>query len=93
VFDAVLRTIQEKVRARQFVVTLHAEDEMYEDALAIADIERALLTGRITERQKDQRTAESKYVVTGESLGGDEIEVVCKIGPTDKVVVITVYLA
>ena len=92
-FDAVLRRIQGKVRARQFVVTLHAEDEMYEDGLTIADVECALLTGRIVERQREQLTAENKYLVTGESLGGDEIEVVCKIGPTDKVVVITVYLA
>lgn len=79
-----------RVRARQFVVTLHAEDEMHEDGLAIAEVERGLLTGGIAERQKDQRTAESKCMVTGESFGGDEV---CEIGPTDKVVVITVYLA
>ena len=38
-------------------MTLHAEEEMDDDGLSIFDVERALLTGEIIERQKDYQTA------------------------------------
>jgi hypothetical protein len=47
VFDRVLRRMWEKVRSRQYVVTLHAEEEMASDGLTIFDVERAILTGEI----------------------------------------------
>jgi hypothetical protein len=47
VFDRVLRRMREKVRSRQYVVTLHAEEEMASDGLTIFDVERAILTGEI----------------------------------------------
>lgn len=37
--------MQEKIRARQYVMTLHAEEEMNDDGLSIFDIERGILTG------------------------------------------------
>jgi hypothetical protein len=46
---------------RQYVVTLHAEEEMDNDGLSIFDIEHGILTGKIFERQKDIITAEWKY--------------------------------
>lgn len=53
-------------------MTLHAYEEMTDDDLSVGDIEHAILTGAIAERQVDR--------------------VVAKIGPTMRVVVITVYL-
>ncbi len=50
-FESVLKEIREKVRTR----TLHAEEEMNDDGLAIFDVEHCLLTGEIIERQKDRR--------------------------------------
>lgn len=73
-------------------MTLHAEEEMAEDGLSIFDIERGILTGRITERQKDYKTNEWKYVINGETLTGNEIAIVAKLGPTGKLVIITVFL-
>ncbi|RMH87543.1 MAG: DUF4258 domain-containing protein [Calditrichaeota bacterium] len=84
--------MREKVRTRQYVMTLHAEEEMAEDGLSIFDIERGILTGRITERQKDYKTNEWKYVINGETLTGNEIAIVAKLGPTGKLVIITVFL-
>ena len=46
--------MQEKIRTRQYVVTVHAEEEMASDGLTIFDVERAILTGEIEERQKDR---------------------------------------
>lgn len=86
-----LRQIRDKVRSRQYVMTLHAEEQMSDDELTIFDVERGLLTGEVVERQKDARTGESKYVVRGRTVAGDEISVVGKISATGKLVIITVY--
>ena len=73
-------------------MTLHAEEEMEEDGFAIFDVENALLTGRIVARQSDRRSRERKYLIRGRS-GDEESElvVVVKFGPTDVLVIVTVY--
>jgi len=50
--------MREKVRTRQYVMTLHAEEEMEEDGYSIFDVESGILTGEIFERQKERATAE-----------------------------------
>ena len=50
--------MQECIRTRQYVMTLHAEEEMDDDNLSIFDVERGILTGRIIERQQDRDTEE-----------------------------------
>ena len=89
--DRVLKRMREKVRTFQYVMTLHAEEEMDDDSLSIFDVESIILTGEIIERQKDRKTREWKYLVRGQVLSGDMAIAVCKIGPTEKLVVITVY--
>ncbi|MGH2359682.1 MAG: DUF4258 domain-containing protein [bacterium] len=49
----VLDKIRARVRSRQYVMTLHAEEEMEEDGVAIFDVEIALLSGRVVGRQID----------------------------------------
>jgi hypothetical protein len=72
-------------------VTLHAEEEMDEDELSIFDIERAILTGEIIERQQDKEKAEWKYLVRGQTVDGAHVIVVVKISPTGKMVIITIF--
>lgn len=91
-FPRILKQMREKVRTHQYVMTLHAEEEMDNDTLTIFDIESGVLTGEIVERQKDCTTAEWKYLVKGQTLAGDCIIVVAKLSPTGKLVFITVYL-
>ena len=91
-FDRILKKMQEKVRTREYVMTLHAEEEMDEDKLTIFDIERGILTGDIVERQKDHDTGEWKYLVKGQTLKGGKLAVVSKLSITGKLVIITVYL-
>jgi len=92
VFGHILKRMREKVRKRQYVMTLHAEEEMNEDGLTIYDVERSILTGEILKRQKDRVTAEWKYRLRGGTVDGGEIEVVAKLSPTGKLVIITVYI-
>lgn len=91
-FERILNRMREKIRQSQYVMTLHAEEEMNDEGLTIYDIERGILTGEITERQRDSVTAEWKYRIKGETVEGGEVEVVAKISPTGKLVVITVYI-
>jgi hypothetical protein len=89
--ERALRRIREKIRSGEYVVTTHADDEMYEDGLTIHDVERAVTTGQIVERQKDRHSSEWKYVIHGASLDSEAAAVVVKLGFTGKVVILTVY--
>lgn len=83
-YDAELKRMRELIRTRLYVMTLHAEDEMDAAGFTIFDVEHVILTGIVTERQKDRASEEWKYLVKGESLASDKATVVAKIGPTDK---------
>jgi hypothetical protein len=91
VYERILNQLREKIRTRQYVMTLHADEEMDEDGLSIFDVESVILSGKIIERQKDQNTGEWKYLVKGESLTGESVVTITKIGPTEKLIFITVY--
>ena len=74
-------------------MTLHAEEEMDDDGLTIYDVESAILTGDVIERQRDRASKERKYLVRGQTVAGDVAAVVvCKFGPTDKLIILTVYV-
>jgi hypothetical protein len=90
-FESVRRVMREKVRTNQYVVAFHARREMNDDGLSTDDISQAILTGSILERQKDRVTGEWKYRIRGDATDGRSVEVVAKISPTGKLVVITVY--
>ena len=90
-YDAELKRMRELVRSRRYVMTLHAEDEMDADGLSIFDVESAVLTGQISERQRDRQPDEWKYLVTGQTLSGATVTVVTKFSPTDKLIFITVF--
>jgi hypothetical protein len=83
--------MREKIRNRQYVMTIHAEEEMDDDGFSIFDVESGVLAGEIRERQKDQNTGEWKYIIKGRSLVGDAIAVVAKISVTEKLGILTVW--
>lgn len=45
-YDRVLKKLREKIRVSEFVMTLHAEEEMDADGLSIFDVEHCILSGR-----------------------------------------------
>jgi hypothetical protein len=91
-FERMLNQMRENVRALRYVMTLHAEEEMDSDALSIFDVEQAILTGRIIERQKDTETSEWKYLIKGKSVEGRNVVAVSKLSSTGKLIIITVYV-
>ncbi|MFA4829036.1 MAG: DUF4258 domain-containing protein [Thermodesulfovibrionales bacterium] len=91
-FDRILKEMRDKIRKLEYIMTIHADDEMNDDCLTIFDVERCILTGRILERQKDKETSEWKYRINGQTLSDNEVEIVAKISPTGKLVIITVYM-
>ena len=90
-FDAILRRMRDLVRTSRYVMTLHAVDETEADGLTVFDVEHCVLTGEIVGRQRDRHTTEWKYLVSGRTLDGEKVVVVAKIGPTRRLVIITVY--
>lgn len=79
------------IRTLNYVVSTHAAEELEDDNLSILDIESIVLTGQISERQRDRQSREAKCVVHGVTLDGTRAEAVLKLGATGKLVVITVY--
>ncbi len=90
-FEQALKRFRSLVRKRQYILTIHALEEMGEDDVLAEDVENAILTGQIVERQVDRGTRERKYVLAGTDCFGESVNVVLKVGPTRKAVVITVY--
>ena len=43
--ERALKQMHERIRLRQYIMTIHAEEEMNDDGLNIFDIERSILTG------------------------------------------------
>ena len=65
---------------------------MEEDAFDIFDVENALLTGSIVGRQTDRQSRARKYLIGGRCADdARDLVVVVRFGPTDLLVVLTVY--
>ncbi len=84
--------IRDLVRSLNYVVSIHAAEELEDDNLTILDLENIVLTGRIVERQKDRETREPKIVIRGRTLDGHEAEAIVKGSLTGILYFITVYL-
>ena len=84
-----LRTIRRKVQAERYRFTDHARGEMQDDDLTVADIERAILNGRIAKTLTDDPRGE-RHVMAGRGHSG-EVTVVCRVLPDGIVRIITVW--
>ena len=90
-YDRILKKMQDCIRTRKYVMTLHAEEEMVDDNLSIFDVERIILNGKIIERQKDKTTKEWKYIIEGETISLAIASIVSKLSITGTLVIVTVY--
>lgn len=91
--ELTITRIRDCIRSLNYVVSVHAAEELDDDSITILDLENIILTGKIIGRQRDTQTRETKCVVRGCTLDERYAETVVKIGPTGKLFVITVYLA
>ena len=68
-YPRILRQIRALVRRGEYVLSVHAENEMADDGLTDQDLEAAILNGRIVRRERD-RIGRPKYVVEGTAMDG-----------------------
>lgn len=90
-YERVLQKFRASIRSLNYIVPLHADEEMDEDGLSVFDLENVVLTGAIVERQRDSVTREWKYLVRGPGLDDVNLVVVGKLSVTGRLVIITVY--
>ena len=62
--------MRELVRRGLYVLTTLADEEADADDFSVFDVESAILTGKIVERQKESEMGEWKYVISGEAVDG-----------------------
>jgi hypothetical protein len=87
---AVIQRLRQKVTDRDYYLSAHAEEEMWADDLERADVENAILKGRIEKKlTKDPRGA--RYRIVGPSRDGTLIHVVCRRDSENKLRIVTVY--
>ena len=65
--------IRECIRSLNYVVSIHAAEELDDDNLTIDDLENIILTGKIIECQRDTRTQEIKCVSSVASRSKNEM--------------------
>jgi hypothetical protein len=87
-----INQLRNLVRTLNYVVSTHAAEELEDDNLSILDLENIILTGQITERQRDVQTREIKYVVSGATLDGSHAQTIVKVGFTRKLIIVTAYV-
>ena len=86
----VIQKIRQKILSRRYYLSAHAEEEAWADGLERADIENAILKGRIEKKMtKDVRG--TKYRIEGPAKNGREIHVVCRFDELKELIIITVY--
>lgn len=85
-----IQAIRQKIIDREYYLSSHAEEEMVDDNLERADVENAILKGRIEKRlTKDIRG--TRYRIEGPAKDERLIHVVCRIKQDSNMIIITVY--
>lgn len=92
-YPRTLARIRKLVRDGEYLMTMHAVDEMDADDFTAFDVEHGILTASIVERQRDAASGQMKYVLTGRTRDGRGIGIVARLSPPGNVVIITVYEA
>ena len=88
---AIIDVIREKVRDGEYEFAIpHFFEEMANDDLLFADIERVIATGHIRRRFiRDPRGA--RYEIVGTASDEREAAVICRIKETGRLLFITTY--
>ena len=86
-----IEVFRRKVVVGKYELTQHAKDEASDDELDTEDIENVVLFGKIA-RILTQDPRGKRYVIKGMSTQKKETEIVCRILPSGKMRIITVYL-
>jgi len=82
--------IQSKIRQGEYYFSKHGDQDRQNDNCTIAEVEEALLAGRVLEQYEDTGRGASCLVV-GFTESGKPLHMVCS-AIADRVVIITVYI-
>ena len=85
-----IQRIIQKVIDREYYLSSHAEEEMFDDNLERIDIENAILKGYI-EKRMTQDIRGTRYRLEGPALDGRLIHVICRFKENANMILITVY--
>ena len=85
-----LQKIQQLIIDRNYFISSHAEEEMFDDELERKDIEHAILKGRI-EKKLTHDSRGTRYRIVGPALDKRPIHVVCRFRESDNLLIITLY--
>jgi hypothetical protein len=88
---AIVDIIREKTRNGEYEFAIpHFFEEMSNDDLVFADIERVIATGRIRRRfRRDPRGI--RYEIVGTATDEREVAVICRLKETGKLLFVTTY--
>ena len=90
-FPRVLAKIKALIRDREYVLSIHAENELADDLFTEQDLETAILNGEITRRERD-RIGRPKYIIEGKAKDQRGITAVVQLVETRQVlVIVTAY--
>ena len=90
-YPRILEQIRALVKQGEYVLSVHAENEMAEDRFTEEDIEAAIFNGSIVRRETD-RVGRPKYVIEGKAQDGRGLTAVAQRFQTRRlVVIITAY--
>jgi hypothetical protein len=85
-----IQRIRQKIRERAYYVSSHAEEEMLDDQLARADVENAILRGKV-EKKLLEDVRGTRYRIEGPAKNGRPLHVVCRYREDANLIIVTVY--
>ncbi|MBF0466800.1 MAG: DUF4258 domain-containing protein [Nitrospirae bacterium] len=87
----VLKRIRQKIIDKDYYISSHAEDEMFDDGLNRDDIENVILTGRIDKKLLTDVRG-TRYRIEGLSLNGEIVYVICRFKENGNLIIVTAYM-
>lgn len=85
-----LQRIRQRIIDKEYYLSFHAEEEMFDDGLERSDVEHAILKGRI-EKKLTEDIRGTRYRIEGPAKDERLIHVVCRFKEEGNLVIITVY--
>ncbi|MBF0397352.1 MAG: DUF4258 domain-containing protein [Desulfobacterales bacterium] len=86
----ILQKIKQMIIDKEYYISSHAEEELFDDDLERKDIEYAILNGEIDKKMtKDIRG--TRYRIEGHARDGRLIHVICRFKEDLNLIIITVY--
>jgi hypothetical protein len=85
-----INEFRRKVAFGHYELTGHAKEEMEQDGFTIADVKSAIYSGRIAAFQRHGREKQ-KFVVSGRSIDGRGLNLVCRLTESGRLRIVTVF--